>query len=106
MPRGFVWSVYIDDNLELWRLRVNADYVDEDSRGWVPADPSAVDPLPRTWVPRKVVGVDSTGRTRSAIVASTEAALWTGAVTTFSLEASDGLFYPVSVTARLEEVRH
>lgn len=98
MPRGFVWGVYLDDLGVAWRLRVDADYATHAERGWVEANPEAVDPLPRQWVPRRVVGVDDEGRRRAAVVATTSAELWTGAVSTFEIEGSDQLPHAVVVT--------
>jgi hypothetical protein len=102
---GYVWCVYQDDNAFIWRLRVNEDYVIQPERGWVLADVDATFPLPRLWLPRKVVGVDEEGRRRHATVATLEADLWTGAVASFLIEGSDQAFRPCQVIASLDEVR-
>jgi hypothetical protein len=105
MPRGFVWGAYIDDAGQTWRLRVNADYALEAARGWTEVQPPDVAPLPRGWLPRKVVGVDELGARRSAIVARLDAALWTGGTASFLLEGSDQSFHVCTVTGSLEERR-
>lgn len=105
MPRGFEWGIYIDDFGRVWRLRVDSDYVLQDERGWVPANPEETFPLPRQWKPRVAVGVDQDGRRRKAVVATTVADLWTGVVRTFEIEGNDGVNYPVAVTQLFEERR-
>jgi hypothetical protein len=105
MPRGFVWGVYVDDGGGVWRLAVNADYLDQPQRGWVVADPDVTAPLPRSWLPRKVIGVTDDGRRRAAIVASLAADLWTGTSSSFEIEGSDQVFYPCSVIGSRGERR-
>ena len=105
MPRGYVWGVYIDDNANLWRLRVNADYFEETARGWVAADPSAIVPLLRLWKPRCVLGVDEEGRQRRAIVAWLGADLWTGSESVFQIEGTDQTFHPCTVISFQSERR-
>jgi hypothetical protein len=106
MPRGFVWCVYTDDLGNLHRLRVNADYVLEASRGWVAADPTVTEPLPRGWLPRRAIGLDAEGRLRHAIVANTVSDLWTGVAMTFELEGSDQLFHTCTVVGWQGERRN
>lgn len=105
MARGFVWGAYLDDDGTVWRLLVDGDYIAEEARGWVTANPEAVAPLPRQWLPRRAVGHDAEGRRRSAVVATLSAPLWTGATTTFFIEGNDNVVYPVTVTELLSERR-
>lgn len=105
MPRGRVWGLYLDDNGNPWALQVDADGFADPSRGWFDATGISWFPLPRAWLPRRVVGWDVTGRIQSCVVATVGADLWTGAVNEFFIEGSDGVLYQVNVTQRLEERR-
>lgn len=106
MPRGFVRSIYIDDDLNRWQLLVDADSVLDGNRGWVAVDADYLPPLPRGWMPRVVVGVDETGVTRTARIALLEAPLWTGEVDTFVFEGSDGMTHTATVIRTLGERRN
>jgi hypothetical protein len=90
MPRRPEYGVYTDDQGNQWALLVDGDYIGDPDRGWGFAAGLSLPPLPRSWRPRSVAGIDSTGRIRSAIVPSVTAPLWTGAVTSFAFETADG----------------
>ena len=105
MPRGFAVSEYLDDNGVPWRLRVDADYSTMPDRGWVSGATPDLPPLPREWFPRKVLGVDASGKVQEARIGAVTAALWTGAAAEFQFRASDGAFYFATVIARVGEKR-
>lgn len=105
MPRGFTACIYVDDHGTLWRLMVDADQALQTDRGWDEVGDSDLPPLPRGWLPRIVVGIDDTGRQCRARVGRTDAALWTGASTTFDVEANDGTTVTAQVTTYLQEKR-
>ena len=89
MARGFVWGVYVDDAGDSWALRVDADAAAEVGRGWAAPAPPGTLLWPKYWRPRRVVGLDPTGRSQSAIVATTTADLWTNGVSSFVVETTD-----------------
>jgi len=98
MPRGFVWGRYVDNFGNTWALRVDADYATMDERGWDTTNITGLFPLPRGWLPRRVVGVDETGRLQSAISATTDSLLWSGLSSSFAIEANDGSLVICTVT--------
>jgi len=72
-------------------------------RGWVtPALPGTY-VYPRGWTPRRVVGLDDRGKVYEAVVATTAAPLWTGASTTFTINATDELSHTCTVFKRRAE---
>lgn len=103
MIRGYSWAKYTADDGSQWALLVDADYISQPERGWGEGDAEGLYPVPRGWLPRKVMGIDSSGRIQTAIVASVDAPLWTGAVSTFSVESTDGTTATCVVTKRLQE---
>lgn len=105
MPRGFTWSVYVDDNGLPWALQVDSDYVLQPQRGWVPVETSGLTPLPRGWLPRKAKGVETGGSQHFAVVATIDADLWTGARTDFDIRSNDGAVQTCTVIGTFEERR-
>lgn len=105
MPRSFLNSEYLDDDGVPWRLRVRADYALDPNRGWVTGETPGLPPLPRLWLPRRVVGVDASGRVQHAIIATTSAPLWTGAASSFLFIGNDGATYAATVTGHQGEKR-
>lgn len=103
MTRGRVWAYYASDDGNVYALQVDADYAAMPERGW--SHPAAVGtiPYPRQWKPRIVVGLADDGTTRRAVVASVAADLWTGAVTTFTVEGTDELPHTYTVIKSLAE---
>ena len=101
--RGYVWARYHADDGSLWAALVDADYAAEPSRGWSTDAVAGLYPIPRGWAPRHVIGYDPLGHARTAIVASVEAALWTGVATTFVISATDQTSVTCRVVARVEE---
>ena len=90
MPRGFTWCAYHDDNGGVWGVQVDSDYVDHPERGWTRAADNEFYPLPRAWRTRRVLGLDGSGSTQSAVVGTLDADLWTGATTVFTIRDSEG----------------
>jgi hypothetical protein len=82
---------------------VDADSLADSNRGWEEIGPGVLPFAPRGFLPRLVVGVDETGRTRQTRVGTVTCDLWTFVATTWSLEGSDGLLHTVSATTRKAE---
>lgn len=104
MPRGMVYAIYTaDDGTDYARL-VDADQAAQASRGWVTTGVAGLPLMPIRSKPRVVYGVSATsGRRGTAVVATTTADLWTGAATTFAVEANDGTSDTMTVTRRRGE---
>lgn len=105
MPRGFVWGIYVDDLGGSWAMRVDADYAADADRGWITDGVSGLPPFPRMWSPRRVIGIDETGREQQAIAATLAAAIWTGLVPTFVFTANDGFLRVADITGKRAERR-
>lgn len=111
MPRGMIYRVYVADDGTLYARLVDADQAGQASRGWSATGPApgnvpvaGLPLLPIRSKPRVVYGVSATtGRRGSAIVAAPTADLWTGAATTFTVEANDGTSDTMTVTRRRGE---
>jgi len=104
MPRGMVYAVYVDDLDNHFARLVDADEVLETGRGWSTTGVVGLPLLPIKAKPRVVYGVSATtGRRGSAVVATTTAGLWTGADTTFDVEANDNTTDTMTVTRRRGE---
>lgn len=99
------YGVYTrDDGTTTYARLVDADEFAEASRGWTATGVSGLPLLPIKSKPRVVYGVSATtGRRGTAVVASTTATLWTGAATTFDVEANDGTTDTMTVTRRRGE---
>lgn len=103
--RGYLASEYLDDGGTPWKLLVDADYAQDPARGWTTGAIPGLPPFPRLWIPRRVVGIDETGRRVETRVASVDAPLWTGEVLSFWVHASDGGLYNATVIRKIRE-RH
>jgi len=103
MPRGYVWSVYETDVGDLYSLRVDADYALQPGRGFNTRAPAGLSPLPRGWLPRRVVGVEPAGRSHTATVASLASELWVGTSNTFDIVDSNGDLQTCTVVRWLGE---
>lgn len=101
--RGFVWAVYETDDGRLFALRVDAFAVSALDRGWLTTAVGTTNPLPRAWLPRIVIGIDTQGHIRHARVGSVDAPVWTGASTFWQYEASDGSLQVATVIGRRQE---
>lgn len=91
MARGFVYALYTrDDRVTQYAKQVDAESALDPGRGWATSDPTGFPTWPLRALPRRVFGVSATsGRRNSTIVASVDAALWTGLANTFVCETSD-----------------
>lgn len=100
MPRGMRYGVYVrDDGTTQYARLVDSDEFAQASRGWSATGVAGLPLLPIKTKPRVVYGVSATsGRRGSAVVATTTAGLWTGAATTFAVEANDGTSDTMTVT--------
>lgn len=103
MPRGRARAAYTaDDGFAYW-VWVDRDSLSDPNRAWSEVTPTSLTPLGRGVLPRRVVGIDLTGRTVFTRVASTAAFLWTGAATTWHFEATDGQIYTATRIGRQEQ---
>jgi len=96
--RGFVRAIYVTDDGVEFQLLVDADSAEDPARGWVVLGSETRPYAPRGFLPRRVVGVDETGRQQSTRVGTVTCALWSGTVTEWTFEASDGTFPTATVT--------
>lgn len=95
--RGNGRYIYVADDGSEWAVSVDRDSAADPNRGWVAVGESGLPSLPRGILPRRVVGVDDTGRQQTARVAHPSAPLWSGAATTWDVEASDGTIVTATV---------
>lgn len=103
MPRGFRVCRYTTDTGVDYALMVDADSIADSNRGWEEIGPNVLPFAPRGFLPRLVVGVDETGRTRKTRVGTATCDLWTFVVTEWQLEGSDGLRHTVTALSRVQE---
>jgi hypothetical protein len=100
-----VYGVYVrDDGTTQYARLVDADEFAQAARGWSATGVAGLPLLPIKSKPRVVYGVSATsGRRGTAVVATVDADLWTGAATTFTVEANDGTSDTMTVTRRRGE---
>lgn len=105
MPRGMRYGVYVrDDGTTQYARLVDSDEFAQASRGWSATGVAGLSLLPIKSKPRVVYGVSAvSGRRGTAVVATVGADLWTGAATTFTVEANDGTSDTMTVTRRRGE---
>lgn len=101
--RGFVRAVYETDDGVQYQLLVDADSAEDPARGWVVLDAASFPYLPRGFLPRRVVGIDESGRQQTTRVGTTSCALWAGTVGGWYVEGTDGEFHPVQAVVRQQE---
>lgn len=105
LVRGMVYKSYTADSGTVFQTLVDADEAADASRGWGAAVVGG-DLLPRGFKERRAHGVSATsGRRGSCRVGSLAATLWTGAATTFTVEADDNTIDTMTVTSRTGEKR-
>jgi len=105
LVRGMVYAGYTADSGTVFQTLVDADEAAIASRGWAAATVGG-DMLPRGFKERRAHGISAvTGRRGSCRVGSTAATLWTGAVSTFTVEADDNTVDTMTVTSRTGEKR-
>jgi hypothetical protein len=104
MPvRGRTLGAYVTDGGTSYNYNVDSDAYLLAPRGWTAGTPGGPK-LPRGFKPRHVTGVSATtGYRGTAVVADVAAGLWTGANTTFTVEADDQTTDTMTVTARIGE---
>lgn len=103
MPRGMRRGAYETDGGTTYRWNTDADRFLIATFGWTEAG-GTVPHLPRGAHPRMVHGVSSTsGRRASAVVPSVTADVWTGAATSFTIEASDSTTDTMTIVGRSGE---
>lgn len=106
MPRirGRRPGEYHTDSGALFRMQVDRDRFAVAAFGWAAPGTPGMPQLPRGFKPRHVVGVSATsGRRGSAVVPDVTATIWTGAATTFEVEADDATVDTMTVTQRFGE---
>jgi hypothetical protein len=105
MPRvrGRTKGVYTTDGATDYKTSVDSDRFADANFNWSAAG-AALNPLPRGAKPRHVTGLSPTsGRRGAATVPNITAAIWTGAATTFEVEADDGTIDTMTVTSKFGE---
>lgn len=96
---------YTADSGTVFQTLVDADEAAIAARGWAAGTPGG-DLLPRGFKERRAHGVNaSSGRRGSCRVGSVTCDLWTGAATTFTVEADDNTIETLTVTSRTGEKR-
>jgi hypothetical protein len=101
--RGRVLASYETDGGHNYNTYVDADRYIVPSFNWVNGVPFAPF-LPRNFKPRYVSGLSPTsGRRGRAIVPTLAADVWTGAATTFDVEATDGTLDTMTIVSRVGE---
>jgi len=97
--------LYASDDGRDYATKVDAAYVVMADRGWlVQAQPGDAQ-YPRGWRLRRAVGLSVAGDLVYADCASTGAALWTGAVSSFEYINQSGEHVTANVIARQRERR-
>lgn len=101
--RGRVLGSYETDGGSVYNTYVDADRYAVAAFNWV--NGLAFYPfMPRNFKPRYVSGLSPTsGRRGRATVPTRAAAIWTGAATTFVVEATDGTLDTMTVVSRVGE---
>jgi len=100
-----VFMGYTSDSGTVFQTLVDADEAAIAARGWAAVTPGG-DLLPRGFKERRANGVSaSSGLRGSCRVGSVAAGLWTGAATTFTVEADDNTIDTMTVTSRSGEKR-
>lgn len=105
MPRirGRVRGAYVTDGGTSYEMQVDADRFAVAAFGWTAAT-GAMNQLPRGAKPRHVRGLSATsGRAGTAVVPDVTSDIWTGAATTFDVEADDATIDTMTVTRRIGE---
>lgn len=101
--RGRTRGKYISDGGTDFAMSVDKDRYAVAAFGWTAATP-AMNAIPRGCKPRHVTGLSATsGRHGVAVVPDVTAAIWTGATTTFQVEADDQTLDTMTVIHRIGE---
>jgi len=104
MPvRGRQDAVYYTDGGTGYRVQVDSDRFLVADFGWT-APVGSLAPLPRAFTARYVEGISATTQRRGrARVPDVTQPIWTGAATTFDVEATDQTLDTLTVTRRIAE---
>src|SRR5689334_7540197 len=96
-------GVYQSDILgSAFSRRVDDHFFTQAQLGWA-APVGSLIPLPSTLRPRHAVGVDSTGRSHSVVVADATADLWTRTADTWQILDDTGALDTVTLTGLVGE---
>lgn len=98
-------ALYVSDILgpgTSFTRRVDDHFFTQAALGWA-APVGGELPLPRTVKPRHAVGVDTSGRRHSVVVADTGADLWTRVATTWNILDDTGALDAVTLTGLVGE---
>lgn len=105
MPRvrGKTAGAYATDGVTLYKVNVDADRFLVSAFAWGAVTPP-LPLLPRGFKPRHVTGLSATsGRRAIAMVPHVSSDVWTGAATTFDVEADDGTIDTMTIINRIGE---
>ena len=104
MPvRGRTRGAYVSDGGTSFEMQVDSDRFAVAAFGWTAAT-SAMNQLPRVAKPRHVTGISATtGFRGTAVVPSVTSSIWTGATTTFDVEADDQTVDTMTIIRRISE---
>jgi len=101
--RGRTPGVYTTDGSTDYRFSVDKDRFAVASFNWSAAG-AGLNRLPRGCKPRHVTGLSATsGRRAIAVVPNITATVWTGATTTFDVEADDGTLDTMTIIQKIAE---
>lgn len=101
--RGRALGAYETDGGTAYNTYVDADRFIVTAFNWVAGIPGGPF-IPRNFKPRYVSGWSATtGRRGRAVVPTVAADIWTGAVTTFDVEATDGTLDTMTVLNKWQE---
>lgn len=101
--RGRTPGVYVTDGGTDYRMSVDKDRFAVASFAWSAAG-AGLNAIPRGCKPRHVTGLSAaSGRRGTAVVPLVTATIWTGATTTFDVEADDGTIDTMTVIHRIGE---
>ena len=96
-------GVYQSDILgSAFSRRVDDHFFTQAQLGWA-APVGSLIPLPTTLRPRHAVGVDTSGRSHSTVIADVTADLWTGTATTWQILDDTGTLDTVTRTGLVGE---
>jgi hypothetical protein len=101
----FMWQLYTSDDQRLYAVRVHEYHVAMPERGWLLEASEGALQYPQGWTPRHVIGLSLEGRNIKAIAATTDAPIWSGAVSDFQFLDGNGDFQVATIITRVRERR-
>jgi hypothetical protein len=103
MPRGMTKGAYVTNGGTSYLYRVDADEFLSADRGWASGTTLRAH-IPKGFRPRHVTGLSPTsGRRGTAVLATKTCNLYTGAATTFTVEANDNTLDTMNVVNVIDE---